>query len=31
MNTVCDCGAENHPSFIEGWFVHSESCPYYYE
>lgn len=26
---VCDCGAENHPSVIEPYLVHSESCPFY--
>lgn len=28
---VCDCGAENHPSYVPGSFVHSESCPHYAE
>ena len=28
--TICDCEAWNHPSSIDGCFVHSESCPLYY-
>jgi hypothetical protein len=29
-NEKCNCGAVNHPS-VTGGYVHSESCPFYWD